>query len=110
MRGETPQGVFFAPDLAHTEPVRIDVFNSSECPAVNELLQPDDGGMVMQEMADHQHAVVAASRMDHLDSVLPLERKRFLDEHILTGGECSHSHVIVPFGRCSQNNCRNLWI
>ncbi len=66
--------------------------------------------MISEEMADHQDSPGGASRIDHLETVLPLECEGFFDKQIFTRREQLQPYRVVCGGWCGQHNGVNRGI
>src|SRR5207249_12078332 len=54
MEGERPQNIFFAADFSQVETVRIDVLEAPKFSSVDQYLEFENGGVVPQQMSDHE--------------------------------------------------------
>ncbi len=64
VRAERPQRVLVGAQLAEVQAVAVDVEHPAELAVVDQLLELDDARVVLEQVADHQHAVRAARRGD----------------------------------------------
>ena len=85
VRAQRPERVLVRPQHAQVEPVRVDVADVAQLAAVDELLERLHAGVVLEQVADHQHPL-ARSRGGHdLLGLLDRLRERLLDEAVLAG-------------------------
>src|SRR4029077_9835023 len=64
VRREVPERVVLGMELAEPQPMRMDVSDFAEFPAVDKLLWLLEGGMEAQHMPDHEDALAGLSRRD----------------------------------------------
>ena len=83
MRAERPQRVLVGPQLAEVQPVPVDVQDPAEVAAVDELLELDDARVVLEQVADHQHAIRGSRRGDDRLGVGHGLRHRLFHEAVL---------------------------
>src|SRR2546429_9733553 len=75
---ERPEGVLVLADLTEVLPVAIDVEDVPELARADQLLKPRDSGVVEQEMARHQHALLRLGGRDELLDLAGGQRRRAL--------------------------------
>ena len=83
VRREAPQDALLAPDLPEIEPARVEVAQPAELAVAYRLLQPDEGSVVLQQMADHQGAFALSRDSAQRLGMADVERQRLLDEDVL---------------------------
>ena len=99
VRREGPEDVLLATNLPEVEPVRVDVLDSSQLAAVEQVFQGQDRGMVPEEVADHQDALFALGQVDQLPALLRGQAERFFDEDVLSGQEGALREIAMGHGR-----------
>ena len=67
--GQAPEGVFLGSDLAQVHPVGGNAEDLAEGSLGDQLLQPANSGMILQQVPDHEDPVVVAG---HFLQLLPL--------------------------------------
>ena len=67
----------------------------AELAVVDELLELDDGRVVEQQVAGHEHEVALLGQRDELVDLVALHRRRLLDEHVLAGLERALRELVV---------------
>ena len=80
---KAPEDVLFPPDLAEAQAVRVDVVYPPQLAFADELLEPDEGGVVLQEMPHHEDALLLLRDSFKLMGIREAERKGLLHEHVL---------------------------
>ena len=84
MRRERPQYVFFAAHLPEVEPIGIEILQPAERPLAHEFAQRHKGGMVLQQVADHQPPVVAFGQRTEGLGLRHGQRQRLFDKDMLS--------------------------
>src|SRR5436190_22313657 len=56
VRSETPQRILFTPYFAEVQAVGVDVLDAAEFARIDQFFKLVDGGVKLQEMADHEDA------------------------------------------------------
>ena len=92
VRAQAPQRVLLLAQYAEVEPIGVDVADLAELARVGDLLQPQHARVVLEQVADHQHALGGARRLDGTLGVGDPLGQRLLDEAVLArlqhpGGE-----------------------
>src|SRR3954463_16020729 len=82
---ERPQRVLVRSQLPEVEPVRVDVVDVAELAGVGDLLQLLDARVVLEQVADHEHATRLLGRGDDTLRLRHGLRQRLLDEAVLAG-------------------------
>ena len=95
VRAERPQGILVRAELAEVEPVAVDVEDPAEVAVVDQLLELDDAGVVLEQVADHERP---PRRRGGADDGLRSRRRlrhRLLDEAVLAGLEHADGERLV---------------
>src|SRR4051794_9166680 len=95
VRAEAPQRVLLRAQLAEVEPVAVDVVDVAELARVGDLLELVDAGVVLEQVADHQHAIGPPRRFDDALGARHRQRERLLDEAVLARLEHAHRELGV---------------
>ena len=85
MSSEAPERVLFAPHFAEVEAVGVDGLQPSERAFAHQFARANEGRMILQEMADHEAAILALGELGELLRLGHVERQRLLDEDVLAG-------------------------
>jgi hypothetical protein len=78
-----PQRVLVGAQLAEVQAVSVDVEHAPELAGVDQLLELDDAGVVLEQMADHQRSAGALRSRHHGLGVGGRLRHRLLNEAVL---------------------------
>src|SRR5690606_21560915 len=97
--GEAPQGVLLAPHLPEAEAVGVDVADPPQLPVVDEAFERGDGGVVLEHVPNHQHALAAPGGVDEPGAVVEGQGQGFLDEDVEAGGQRLRGDPEVRLGR-----------
>ncbi len=84
VRRKAPEHVFLAAEAAEVEAVGIDVMEAPEPTFGHQLLQPEEGRMVLEEMSHHDQAAVGLGGPADPLGILNFEREGLLDEKMLS--------------------------
>jgi hypothetical protein len=101
---ERPERVLVGAQHAQVEPVGVDVAHVAQLAAVHELLERLDARVVLEQVADHQHAIGRARRRHHLLGLLDRLGERLLDEAVLAGLQHPHRERSVRRHRRGQRD------
>ena len=104
VRREAPEDVFFGPDLADVQAVRIEIVDLAERAVSNQPLQPENGRVVLQDVADHQHTAFRSRQLHQRLAVHHVDGERLLDEHVFARLQCRLRHLVVRHGRRRQRH------
>ena len=85
MRREVPERVLVGADRAEVHALAVDVVEPAELLAADHLLEARDDRVVLEQVPDHQHALVRRGERDQLLGVADLEREGLLDVDVLAG-------------------------
>ena len=85
VRAEAPERVLVGAQLAEVEPVRVEVADLAELARLDQLGERPHPGVVLEQVADHQHA--PARGVEHRLGVCHRGRERLLDETVLARRE-----------------------
>src|SRR5579871_4929955 len=84
---ERPEGVLVRADDAEVHALAVDAQDVAELAGVDQLLQLQDGGVVEEEVAGHQHAVALLCEPHELVHLDRAHRRRLFHEDVLAGLE-----------------------
>jgi len=99
VRGEAPENVLLAPHLAEVEAVGIDVAQAAQGALTDEGAYADEGGVVLQQVADHEDEAALPGLRHQFRALGMIERERLLDEDMLPRRQGLAHHGGVLFGR-----------
>src|SRR5215469_2433880 len=110
VRRKAPENVFLGADFADVEAIRIDVVDSSQGAIADELLQLDDGGMILEDVAHHQYSAVIRSYINQLRALGNVQREGFLDKDVLAREKRPLRHHIVMNGRGGKHDAVDVLV
>src|ERR1019366_6326411 len=84
VRGEAPEDVLLATNLAEGEAIGVDIANLSEFAGCDQLAQLHYAGVVLKDMADHEDTAACTCEIDQLAAFLISKREGLLNENVLT--------------------------
>ena len=99
VRGEGPEDVLLAADLAQREAAGVDVLEAADFAGPDHLLQADDGGVVVQDVADEEGFLLLRGQADQGFAVGAGEGKGLFHEDVLAGVEGLGGEFVVEGGR-----------
>src|SRR5205807_691432 len=97
MRSKTPQSIFFATNLSQIEPIRGDVMELAKFSLSEQRLQLLHAGMILEEMADHEHALLFFCQGNQLFSLTHIQTDRLFDINILAGKQGTFRKLVVQY-------------
>ncbi len=83
MRAKAPERVLLRAQLAEVEAIAVDVIQIAQLPLVEQLLQPVDRRVVLEQMADHQDLPRPLGGRDRRFGLGGGRRERLLDKAVL---------------------------
>ena len=83
MGRERPEDVLLGADLPEVQAIRVDVLDAAELSLVDQALEPQDGGVVPEQVANHEHSSVARGEARELFTLLDRKAQRLFDEYVL---------------------------
>jgi hypothetical protein len=95
VRPERPQRVLVGPQLAQVEPIPVEVEEVAEVAGVGDRLELLEAGVVLEQVADHQHAPGGARGGGDLLGRRERLGERLLHEAVLPCGEYPQCHLGV---------------
>ena len=110
VRGEGPEDVLLAADLAQREAAGVDVLEAADFAGPDHLLQADDGGVVVQDVADEEGFLLLRGQADQGFAVGAGEGKGLFDEDVLTGVEGPGGEFMVEGGRGGDDDAGDCGI
>src|SRR5712692_3061570 len=81
VRCKAPQSIHVMLNPPKVHPLRIHIKELAEFSAVYVLLDPLDGDVILEYVADHQHPLVAFGQFDQLSTFSFGAGQRLLDQH-----------------------------
>jgi len=99
VRGEGPEDVLLAADLAQGKAAGVDVLEAADNACADHLLQADDGGVVVQDVADEEGFLLLRGQADQGLAVGTGEGKGLFHEDVLAGVEGLGGEFVVDGGR-----------
>jgi len=97
--GKGPKDVFLPTDLSQGKAAGINVLEAADFSRADHFFQPDNGGVVVQDVADEEGFLFLCGKVHQLFAVSLGEGKRLFYEDVLAGGEDLGSDVVVEGGR-----------
>ena len=85
--GEAPERVLLGAHAPEVQSVRVQVQELAERPLVDQLAELEDGGVVLEHVADHQDPLPRLGEIDDLLRVGDRDRQGLLDQDVLAGVE-----------------------
>jgi hypothetical protein len=110
VRCEAPQDVFFLAHLPEIQAVRIDILDAAQFTVLHHGLQLQEGGVVLQQMADHQGATGRPGQRAELDGIRRIKRQRLFDKDMLAGVQGFPGHLRVQGGRGGDHHADDLGV
>ncbi len=98
VRGEAPEDVLLGADQPHVQAVGVAVEDSPQGPLVDELPQFDHGGVVEQDVPDHEDPRALLGQRDQFLPLLGVQGQRLLHEDVLARREALPDDVVVRGG------------
>ena len=110
MRGEGPEDVFLAADLAQAQTPGIDILEAADLSGLDHFLEPDDGRMVMQDVPDKERLLPFRGQA-YQRCAIPLgEGQRLFHEDMLAGLQGLFGNVKMQGGGRGDNYACNIII
>ena len=104
VRGEGPEGVLLAADLAEVQAVGVDVVDPPQAARSGQLLQPHEDGMILQQVPDHERQPSFPRQLDQLLSLAVAQGERLFHVDVLAGQQRLPGQGKVGFrGRCDHD-------
>src|SRR5664280_3077090 len=105
-----PKDVFLSSDFPKAQTARINILKSSDLPIFNHLLQPDDGSMIMKDMADKKDFLAIRSQSNQFFTIRAIKGQGLFHEDVLADVEDFFCNVIVKGGRGGDDNAFDICV
>src|SRR5688500_9819224 len=103
MDGEAPKSIFLKANFAEVKPVGINIVDFAESILRDHFAKRQDGGMVFENMPNHENTVVSASGFFHFKALLVIQRQRLFDKDSFAGGQRLEAERVVRFSGSGED-------
>jgi hypothetical protein len=104
VRRKAPKDVLLSPNLAEIQAIGIEIAQPAQGALAHQGAHFDEGGMVLEEMADHEHEAPLLRLSDESGTFRVAQGERLFHEDMLAGLKRLHDHSGVLFGRRRNRN------
>jgi len=108
--GEGPEDVLFPADLAQGEAAGVDVLEAADLPGADHLLEADDGGVIVQDVADEEDPAALRGEADQGFAVGVREGEGLFHEDVLARLKGRGGDGVVEGGRGGDDDGGDLRI
>jgi hypothetical protein len=95
MRPQAPEHVLFAPDRSQVHSDGLNPQDTADGAGRDEVLEPGNGRMVSENMADHEPSVQAPCQGGQFLGMVEFERERLFDKDMLAGQQGALGEVAM---------------
>src|SRR5712691_2613800 len=103
VRREAPESVLVVPNRAEVHALVVQIVDVAELLGVDHPLEPPHNGVVLQQMANHQHAALLLGDAYQLLGLMHLQHDGLFDKDVLASSERRFGQGVVCRSRCRDD-------
>ena len=104
VRRKRPEAIFLAANSAQIQAVGVEIQKAAQRTLADHLVQPVHRRVILQQVADHQHALFLPRQRDERRTLRDMQRQWLLDKDVLVALQKIISQFSMLCGRCGDRD------